>query len=121
MNETGKHKYSDIVICTRSGDPLIVLELLESSAIPSIQEHIAKTPMYMDLLGAGEGWVVLFTLIHQHISQPLWQSQQMLEQDVNTIYFWHDLTFSTVRFSAYWKDFNSIARQVIDMELPLEV
>jgi hypothetical protein len=56
----GKDKYTDIIL-KKDSNPPIVLELLATGDSKTVRPHIEKTPDYIALLSAKEGWVVHFT------------------------------------------------------------
>ena len=86
----GQHKYSDIIIGKPHDGTRIVLELLATGDKKTVQDHITKTPKYMSLVSAQEGWVIHFTCEDSYT--PIWQSAQLT--DVNVMHLVHDVDFT---------------------------
>jgi hypothetical protein len=103
-----KHKYSDIVI-KKKDNPTVVLELLATGDASFVRSRIQKTPEYMALLLANEGWVVHFTCEQNY--RPIWQSDKELLDGVNVVHFAHDLDFTNILMDARWKDRNGIKHE----------
>ena len=70
--------------------------------LASVQDYIDKTPAYMALLSASEGWVIHFTCEDNY--DPLWQSDALVDAHVNVMHVAHDLDFSHLSVQACWKD-----------------
>ena len=98
--DQNRHKYSDIVL--KNKDMVIVLELLATGDPGFVSSRITKTPEYMSLLSAKEGWVVHFTCEQGY--SPIWQSDAELQNGVNVVHFSHDPDFTRVGMDARWKD-----------------
>ncbi|KAF8592403.1 hypothetical protein K439DRAFT_1625790 [Ramaria rubella] len=98
--DAGRNKYSDIVI--ELENYTIVLELLATGDVTFVRDHIQKTPEYQHLLSADEAWVVHFTC--QDNYQPIWPSDQEMQEGLNMVHFCHDLDFTSMSFSARWMD-----------------
>ncbi|KAK0239550.1 hypothetical protein EDD85DRAFT_454149 [Armillaria nabsnona] len=93
----GGHKYSDIVIGSKTGR-LVVLELLATGSADDVQSHIDRTVEYKGLLGAAEAWFIHFT--HEDNYEPIFQSAKALAGGIGVVHFQHDENFFYVRVSA---------------------
>ncbi|KAF8448289.1 hypothetical protein BGX38DRAFT_1270300 [Terfezia claveryi] len=108
----GSHKYSDIII--NDDESKIVLELLATSGPGLIQEHIDRTKDYKINSGAGEAWVVHFTLEDNYLQHPLWQSNEVLSEGVNVVHVLHDYAFQSVRIGASYINSNGTVELIED-------
>ena len=97
----GKHKYTDVILKKKENPP-IVLELLATGDASFVKSHIEKTPEYMDLLSANEGWIVHFTCEDNYC--PVWQSDAQLNRGVNVVHFAHNNNFTQWSMWARWMD-----------------
>jgi hypothetical protein len=95
-----KHKHTDIIL-QKDDRPPIVLKLLATGDPDFVKSHIEKTPEYMALLSADEGWVVHFTCEDDY--DPIWQSDVELDKGVNVVHFSHGLDFTRLQMWACWK------------------
>jgi len=102
----GKHKYTDVIL--KKENPPIVLELLATGDASFVKSHIEKTPEYMDLLSANEGWVVHFTCEDNY--RPVWQSDAELNKGVNVVHFAHNNDFTQLSMWARWMDDTGLRR-----------
>ena len=96
-----KDRFTDIVL-QKDPSPPIVLELLATGDPNDVKTHIEKTPAHMALVSANEGWIVHFTCEDDY--RPIWQSDAELDQGLNVVHFWHNLSFTQVQMWARWKD-----------------
>jgi len=94
----GKHKYSDIVMQRKNHAP-VVLGLLATGDAKFVKEHIKKTPEYMALVSAVEGWVIHFTC--EDSFTPTWQTSAELVCGVNIIHVSHKEDFTNIKFHIY--------------------
>lgn len=114
--DDGDDRSSDIVI-SKPGKPTIVLDLVATGTSKFIEIHVDKTPEYKELLFAKEAWVVHFTREDEYLGHPYWQSDDLLNEHINMVHFWHNADFTVVRMSAHWKDADGKVRQVDNQPL----
>jgi hypothetical protein len=105
------HKYSDINVTGERSK--CVLEPLATGHPDFVKEHIERTKQYKDNLGAEEAWVVHFTREDDYLADPMWQSEELLIDDINVIHFWHNLEFTNVRMSAKVKGRGMFSERII--------
>ena len=91
-----KHRYSDIVL--EKEGIRIVLELLATRDAAFMKLHIKKTPEYVALHSAVEGWVIHFTC-----EDPFTPTQPELSCGVNVIYDSHREDFTNLTLHIYSK------------------
>jgi len=120
--ETDVHKYNDIVI-SKGDKYMVLLELLATGDNASIRSHINKTFLYKKLLSKDhtpvkEAWIIHFTREdkYRNFEDPFWQSDDMMNQGVYLVHFWHNKEFTDVRMSARWMDSGN-ARQVNNVKV----
>ena len=91
-----QHRFCDIIIkpCNNSQQPMILLELLASGTEDELNEHFDRMLRYATNFDNSEVWVVNFTCLDSATSEPLWQSDQQLNQGLNVIHVWHNLSFT---------------------------
>ena len=105
----GKHKYSDAVLQKGEHSP-IVLEFVATADAKTIRAHIEKTPGYMGLLSADEGWVIHFTC--EDGFTPTWQTPDELSRGVNVIHVSHREAFKKITLHIYSKDAEKQTRDI---------
>jgi hypothetical protein len=113
-NSHGEDKYSDIVI-KKPEELKVVLVLVATGDSGFVRDHVDKTAEYKELLLADEAWVVHFTCEDNYL--PYWQSDDLLNEGINLVHFWHDVDFTTVQMSARWKDVHGNIQQIDDQPL----
>jgi hypothetical protein len=84
----------DIVIQPPDDKP-IVFELVATREPSFLEAHIKKTPEYMTLSSAVEGWVVHFTC--EDSFTPTWQTDAELSGGVNVIHISHTEDFRNLK------------------------
>jgi len=94
ITDDRRHKYSDIVIQSPDDKP-IVFELVATGEPSFLEAHIKKTPEYMTLSSAVEGWVVHFTCEDSFI--PTWQTDAELSGGVNVIHISYTEDFTNLK------------------------
>jgi len=89
-----RYRYSDIVIQQPDHKP-IILGLVATGEPGFLRYHIEKTPEYMALASADEGWVIHFTCEDSLI--PTWQTDAELRGGVNVIHVSHAEDFTNLK------------------------
>ena len=105
----GKHKFSDAVL-HKDGNTPIVLEFVATADAKVMRAHVEKTPGYMDLHSADEGWVIHFTC--EDGFTPTWQTRDELRRGVNVIHVSHREDFRNVTLHIYSKDAEKQTRDI---------
>ena len=101
MTDRGRRKHFDIVIQQPDHNP-IVFKLLATCEPSFLNAHIEKTPEYMSLLSADEGWVIHFTC--EDSFTPTWQSDAALNGGVNVVHISHTEDFTDMKLYIRSKD-----------------
>ncbi|KAI1302992.1 hypothetical protein EDD11_005445 [Mortierella claussenii] len=95
--------FCDVMVKVGQQDP-VPIELVVTETQRLVQAHIDKTNNYRRLIGASEGWVIHLTREDNYLQNPLWPTDEMLDQGVYMIHVWHDKSFTEVRLSAKWRN-----------------
>jgi len=103
-NKRVRHRYSDIVIDSPSGQR-IVLELIATANSADLDEHFDRAHKYAKLLSAEETWIIHFTCEDEYIKKPRWPSDNLLKNNnLNVAHFYHNTSFSIIDLIACWWD-----------------
>jgi hypothetical protein len=98
LTQDGRNKCSNITL--KKGDESVVPELLATEDRSFVQSRIEKLPEYMAFHSVDQAWVVHFTCECDY--DPVWQSQEQLQNRLNVVHFLHNHAFSSVRVRARW-------------------
>ena len=88
-------------------------ELLATGDKSFIKEHIGNVKVYKDNMGAEEAWVIHFTCEDDYLGHPQWQSDELLDDNINVVHIRHDEEFTNVTMSAKVKDRGTIEKECI--------
>ena len=90
-----------------------VFELLATGDKSFIKEHIERAGWYKKTISAKEVWVIHFTREDDYLGHPQWQSDALLDDNINVVHIRHDREFTNVTMSAKAKDRGIIEKECI--------